>query len=47
MAPDPPPPPHPKKNKIKKLKINEIFGDYANTFLPEKILQVHFVTKKK
>lgn len=45
MAPDIPPPQ--KKNKIKKLKINEIFEDYANTFLPEKILQVYFVTKKK
>lgn len=39
MAPDIPPP--------QKKKINKIFEDYANTFLPEKILQVYFVTKKK
>lgn len=46
MAPDIPPPKKPKSPKHL-WEINKIFEDYANTFLPEKILQVYFMTKKK
>lgn len=42
MAPDIPPQ---KKKQI--TEINKIFENYANTFLPEKILQMYFDTKKK